>query len=63
MVRARFASGYAALTRPTDCGGRLQIIAAIEDPQLIVKILTHLGLPACALPRALARPLPLFQTA
>jgi hypothetical protein len=45
------------------CGGRLQIIAAIVDPQLIVKILTHLNLPARAPPRAPARPLPLFQAA
>ena len=28
------------------CGGRLKIIAAIEDPAVIVSILTHLGLPA-----------------
>ena len=40
-------------------GGRLQIIAAIEDPQAIVKILTHLGLPARASPRSL----PLLQAA
>ena len=26
------------------CGGRLKIIAAIEDPAVIVRILTHLGL-------------------
>ena len=45
------------------CGARLKIIAAIVDPQLIVKILTHLGLPARAPPRAAARPLPLFQAA
>jgi hypothetical protein len=45
-----------------NCGGRLKIIAAIVDPQVIVKILTHLGLPARApRPRAPARPLPLFQ--
>ena len=43
------------------CGGRLKIIAAIVDPQVIVKILTHLGLPARAPPRAPARPVPLFQ--
>ncbi len=46
-----------------NCGSRLKIIAAIEDPHLIVKILTHLGLPARAPPRAPARPLPLFQAA
>ena len=45
------------------CGGRLKIIAAIEDPQVLVKILTHLGLPARAPPRAPARPFPLFQAA
>ena len=45
------------------CGGRLKIIAAIVDPQVIIKILTHLGLPARAPPRAAARPFPLFQAA
>jgi Putative transposase len=28
-----------------NCGGSLKIIAAIEDPPVIVRILTHLGLP------------------
>ena len=41
------------------CGGTLKIIAAIEEPAVIVRILTHLGLPA----RAPARPLSLFQAA
>jgi len=45
------------------CGGDLKIIAAIEEPALIAKILTHLGLPARAPPRAPARPLALFQAA
>jgi len=45
------------------CGGRLKIIAALVDPQVIVQILTHLGLPARAPPRSPARPLPLFQAA
>ena len=27
------------------CGGKMKIIAAIEDPLVIKKILTHLGLP------------------
>jgi hypothetical protein len=45
------------------CGGDLKIIAAIEEPAVIVKILTHLGLPARAPPRLPARPLPLFQAA
>src|SRR5262249_49928482 len=29
----------------SNCGGSLKIIAAIEDPPVIVKILTHRGLP------------------
>ena len=42
------------------CGGDLKIIAAIEEPAVIVRILTHLGLPARAPPRSPARPLTLF---
>jgi hypothetical protein len=58
-------SGWAQLLRKVfsldlehcpNCGGALKIIAAIEDPAVIVKILTHLGLPARAPPRAPARP-------
>jgi len=45
------------------CGGDLKIIAAIEEPAVIVRILTHLGLPARAPPRSPARPLPLFRAA
>ena len=37
------------------CGGDFKIIAAIEDPAVIAKILTHLCLPARAPPRAPAR--------
>jgi hypothetical protein len=33
------------------CDGNLRIIAAIEAPAVIVRILTHLGLPARAPPR------------
>jgi hypothetical protein len=44
-------------------GGRLKIIAAIEDPAVIVGILTHLGLPARAPPRTPARRVDLFQAA
>jgi hypothetical protein len=40
---------------------RLKIIAAIEDPALIVSILAHLGLPAHAPPRTLQRRVDLFQ--
>jgi len=41
-----------------NCGGALKIIAAIEDPPVIVKILSHLGLPT----RAPAQRFDLFQT-
>jgi len=43
------------LTTCPQCGGALTIIAAIEDPSVIIKILTHLGLPTRAPPRASAR--------
>jgi len=39
----------------------LKIIAAIKDPPVIVKILTHLGLPTRAPPRAPAQQVDLFQ--
>ena len=45
-----------------NCGGVLKIIAAIEDPPVIVKILSHLGLPTRAPPRAPAQRFDLFQT-
>ena len=45
------------------CGGEFKVIAAIEEPAVIVRILTHLGLPARAPPRSPARPLALFQAA
>src|SRR5262245_24594161 len=35
-----------------NCGGALKIIAAIDDPPVIAKILTHLGLPSPPPPRA-----------
>ncbi len=38
------------------CGGTLKIIAAIENPHVIAKILTHLSLSARAPPRSPARP-------
>ena len=46
-----------------NCGGGLKIIAAIEDPPVIVKILSHQGLPTRAPPRAPAQRFDLFQTA
>jgi ribosomal protein S27E len=45
------------------CGAHLKIIAAIEEPAVIAKILTHLGLPARAPPRTPARRVDLFQAA
>ena len=45
------------------CGGEFKSIAAIEEPAVIVRILrilTHLGLPARAPPRSPARPLALL---
>src|SRR5215467_12930822 len=45
-----------------NCGASLKIIAAIEDPPVIVKILSHLGLPSRAPPRAPAQRFDLYQT-
>jgi len=45
------------------CGGKLKIIAAIEEPAVIERILTHLGLSAQPPPRALARRFELFHAA
>jgi hypothetical protein len=45
-----------------NCAGALKIIAAIEDPPGIARILTHLGLPTRAPPRAPAQRFDLFQT-
>jgi hypothetical protein len=49
------------LERCPHCGGPLKIIAAIVDPTVIAKILTHLGLPGRPPPRspgAAIRPTP-----
>jgi hypothetical protein len=35
-----------------DCGGRLRIVSAIEDPAVIRKILTHLGLAPSSAPES-----------
>ena len=45
------------------CGGKMKIIAAIEEPAVIERILTHLGLSAQPPPRAPARRVELFQAA
>jgi len=51
------------LTACPQCGGTLTILAAIDDPAVTIKILTHLGLPSRAPPRAPARLDDLLQTA
>ena len=45
------------------CGGQLKLIAAIEEPAAITRILTHLGLAAQPPPRAPAVRLDLFEAA
>jgi hypothetical protein len=45
------------------CGGKLKIIAVIEQPEVIERILTHIGLSAQPPPRAPARRVDLFQAA
>jgi putative transposase len=51
------------IERCPQCGGNLKIIAAIEEPAVIERILTHLGLSAQPPPRAPARRFDLFQAA
>jgi len=51
------------ITACPQCGGALTILAAIEDPAVIIKILTHLDLPSRAPPRAPARLDAFMQTA
>ncbi len=51
------------ITTCQQCGGPLTILAAIEDPAVIAKILAHLGLPTRAPPRAPARLDAFMQTA
>jgi hypothetical protein len=48
-------------TPPEQATARACDRAAIEDPPVIVKILSHLGLPTRAPPRAPARRVDLFQ--
>ena len=51
------------IERCSNCAGSLKIIAAIEDPPMIVRILAHLGLPTRAPPRPPAQRVDLFQAA
>ena len=48
------------IERCTNCGGKLKIIAVIEEPDVIERVLTHLGLCAQPPPRARARRVDLF---
>ena len=43
------------------CGGKMRIIAAVEDPQIIKKILDHLGIPSTPPLAKLARGPPLAE--
>ena len=45
------------------CGGELKIIAAIQEPRVIARILDHLGLPTRAPPRSPAQSFELFDIA
>jgi hypothetical protein len=45
------------------CGGSLKLIAAIQRPSAITRILSHLGLPTRAPPRAPTRSFDHFATA
>ena len=60
LLKRVFAIDMAACPQ---CGGPLTLIAAIEGPAVIVKILAHLGLPTRAPPRAPARLDEFLQTA
>ncbi len=51
------------IERCPQCGGKLKSIAAIEEPAVIERILTHLGLCAQPPPRTPARRVELFQAA
>jgi uncharacterized protein with PIN domain len=51
------------IERCPQCGGKLKLIAAIEEPAVIERILTHLGLSAQPPPRTPARRVELYQVA
>jgi len=51
------------IERCPQCGGKLKIIAAIEEPAVIERILTHLGISAQPPPRTPARRVELCQVA
>jgi hypothetical protein len=51
------------IQRCPQCGGNLKIIAAIEEPVVIERVLTHPGLCAQPPPQAVARRVDIFQAA
>ena len=51
------------ITTCPQCGGPLTLLAAIEAPTVIAKILAHLGLPTRAPPKSPARIDAFMQTA
>jgi hypothetical protein len=51
------------ITTCPQCGGPLTLIAAIEEPAVIAKILAHLGVPTRAPPKTPARLDAFMQTA
>ena len=63
MSWARLLKCVFDIERCPRCGGNLKIIAAIEAPAVIERILTHLGLCAQPPPRTPARLVDLFQAA
>ena len=62
MAEGKYELGKTHRYRQSEPIGSLKIIAAIEDPPVIVKILAHLGLPTRAPPRSPAQRFDLFQT-
>jgi hypothetical protein len=60
LLKCVFAIG---ITTCPQCGEPLSILAAIEDPAVIAKILSHLRLPTRAPPQAAARLAKFLQTA
>ncbi len=58
-----YAIGFQVMAACPQCGGPLTLLATIEEPAVIVKILAHLGLPTRAPPRAPARLDAFMQTA
>ena len=63
ITRPAIANERLSITRDGQVTLKLKIIAVIEEPAVIARILTHLGLAAQPPPRAPARRVDLFQAA